>query len=276
MTSAVRVCSARPATSRTVDAARIAPGEPHGEAGDRGPQRAGDPGEQREEQQQAEQLDGGEPVRSQHVEQQCARAERRQQRQAEEQRAAHAPAPEGRTHRVQRPGQARPLVDPGFGEHLTVEREETTQIDRSLRLGRHDEGHPPGAVVRHAARTVSASICAVVGAQLRLDRLRRPQAVEIAAGEIDEHAACSRREMPAVVAHHRAAAARRDDPSARRPMRRVAERRQQVGKGSGLPAGDAGSPAPSRRRCCRGSPRRSVSPPARRRPCPSLPSGCTQ
>jgi hypothetical protein len=46
------------------------PREPHGKAGDRGPQRAGDPGEQPEEQQQTEKLDGGDPVRHQHVEQQ--------------------------------------------------------------------------------------------------------------------------------------------------------------------------------------------------------------
>ena len=51
MTTAVRLVSLRPAASFADDDRRIAAAEPDHEAGDRRPERAGDPGEQHEEQQ---------------------------------------------------------------------------------------------------------------------------------------------------------------------------------------------------------------------------------
>ena len=77
-----------------IDAEGIAAGEPHGEAGDGGPQCAGNPGEERKEQHHAHHFDAAYTVRLQHIEQQRGCRRGGQEGETEEQRApnAHLPA----------------------------------------------------------------------------------------------------------------------------------------------------------------------------------------
>jgi hypothetical protein len=83
-----------------VERLRIAASQLHAKARYRGPQRARDPGEEPEEQHEADDLDPGHAVRLEDIEQQSSRRRGGEQRQPEEQRApqAHLPGRARRAH----------------------------------------------------------------------------------------------------------------------------------------------------------------------------------